>query len=130
VTPREETTDEVISSVESKPLLDVADMSTRVGGDRNFVRELLDISSTQLPLMLEKLRVTLSRGDDAASLHMQAHTMKGVASNISALALSDICLRVENAAEDGDIKTVRELLPELEQVVALTIEAIKNVVTV
>jgi len=61
------------------------------------------------------------------SLLMQAHTLKGSASNISALALSEICMRVETAASDGDIKTVQALMPELEKTVELTVEAIRKV---
>ncbi len=124
VEPGEEPMDDEIPTVASLSLLDVPDLLLRIGGDCDFAKELLDISSTQLPLILKKLLVTLSVSNDMAPLVMQAHTLKGAASNISALALANVCLRVETAAKDGDMKTVQALVPELEQTVVLTVEAI------
>ena len=127
VQPREEPMDDEIPTVESLSLLDVPDMLSRIGGDVDFAKELLDLSSTQLPLILNKLCVTLASSDDMTSLCMQAHTMKGAASNISALALSDLSLRFETAAKGGDMKTVQALMPELEKTVELTVEAIGKI---
>ena len=127
VQPREEPMDDVIATVESLSLVDVEDILARIGGDQNFIMQLLDLSSTQLPLLLKKLLVTMFVSYDMKSLCMQAHTLKGAALNISALALSDVCLRVETAANDGDMKTVQALLPELEKTVEMTVEAIGKI---
>ena len=124
VQPCEEPTDDEITTVESLSLVDVEDMLPRIGGDLDFAKELLDLSSTQLPLILKKLHVTMANSDDMASILMQVHTMKGAASNISALALCDVCLQVETAAGDGDMKTVQVLMAELEKTLELTVEAI------
>jgi len=127
VQPREEPMDDEIPTAESLSLLDVPDMLSRIGGDVDFAEELLDLSLTQLPLIMKKLRATLATADDMTSLCMQAHTMKGAASNISALALSDLSLRLETAAKGGDMKTVQALMPELEKTVELTVEAIGKI---
>jgi HPt (histidine-containing phosphotransfer) domain-containing protein len=98
-------------------------MLVRMENDQDFVRMILDESLRELPQQLEELRA-LCRGEDAVSLRRQAHSMKGVAGNISAPVLRDICYRVETAAKANDIQTAQELLPELERAVQLTIEAI------
>jgi PAS domain S-box-containing protein len=104
-------------------VFDRADMLVRMENDQDFVRMILDESLRELPQQLEELRA-LCRGEDAVSLRRQAHSMKGVAGNISAPVLRDICYRVETAAKANDIQTAQELLPELERAVQLTIEAI------
>jgi|GEM_PF-6407195 len=52
--------------------------------------------------------------------------MKGVSANIYAPALRDICLRIETAAKESDLATARDMLSELERIINLTIEEIKN----
>ncbi len=119
--------EDAIPTVESLSLLDVPNLLSRIGEDVDFAKELLDLSLTHLPLILKKLRITLAGSDDMNSIFLQAHTLKGAASNISALALSAVCLRVETAAEDGDMKTVQALMPELEKTVETTVEAIGKI---
>ena len=114
-------------NLKSLSLVDVEDVLPRIGGDIDLAKELLDISLTQLPLILKKLRVTLANSDDMASIFMQAHTMKGAASNISALALCEVCSRVETAAGYGDMSLVQALMPELEKTLEMTVEAIGKI---
>jgi HPt (histidine-containing phosphotransfer) domain-containing protein len=68
----------------------------------------------------------MRRDDDVKALEILAHTVKGIASNISAVALHECCQRIETAAKGGDIKSARKLLPELERTVAATMEAIQG----
>jgi|GEM_PF-2887565 len=119
--------DDEIPTVESLSLLDVSNLLSRIGEDVDFAKELLDLSLSHLPLILKKLRITLAGSDDMNSIFLQAHTLKGAASNISALALCAVCLRVETAAEDGDMKTVLALMPELEKTLEMTVEAIGKI---
>jgi len=125
VQPREETTaeDEAESTSASLPLLDVADMLLRLGGNQELVNTLLDMALEQLPSLLENLRTAL-RCDDMTSLLLQAHTIKGVAANISAVALREISRRFEAAAEDGSKENAHKLLPELEKTLMLTLDDI------
>jgi CheY-like chemotaxis protein/HPt (histidine-containing phosphotransfer) domain-containing protein len=109
----------------SKAIFDEADMLESLE-DIAFVRSLLADSLEELPLLLEELQKACS-GDDCLLIRRQAHTMKGLAANISTEALRESALRVENAAKEGAIETVRELLPDVERTVLLTVEAIRSV---
>jgi HPt (histidine-containing phosphotransfer) domain-containing protein len=105
-------------------LFDEADILRRMDNDRDFVRMILDESRVELPRQLEGLR-ELCRGSETKAIRSLAHTMKGLAANISTGALRAIAARMEAAAKEDDLVTVRELLPELERMVFLTIEAIR-----
>jgi CheY-like chemotaxis protein len=112
---------------DAPPFFDETDMLERMENDHDFVRMILDSSLLELPKLLDGLR-DVSLGNDAVTLRRQAHTIKGVAANISAAALKEICLKFETAAKDGGSASARELLPELERTVAMTIEAIRNTI--
>ena len=105
-------------------LFDEADMLNRVDNDRDFVRMILDESRQELPKQLEVMQ-ELCRGTDAKAIRGLAHTMKGMAANISTGALRESAAKIEAAAKEDDLDSVRELLPELERTVVLTMEAIR-----
>jgi len=106
-------------------LFDEADLLRRMDNDRDFVRMILDESSKELIKQLEELR-ELCRGTDSKAIRRLAHTMKGMAANVSTTALCDIAYKIETVAKDGDLASVRELLPELELTVQMTMEVIKG----
>jgi CheY-like chemotaxis protein/HPt (histidine-containing phosphotransfer) domain-containing protein len=107
------------------PLFNEADLSERLDNDQDFIRMILDESLQELPTRFEELREQL-QGDDTITIRHQAHTLKGVAANISAEALRDICFKIESAVKEGGagLEAARELLPNLERTVAKTILAI------
>jgi HPt (histidine-containing phosphotransfer) domain-containing protein len=101
------------------------EMLEAMDGDVDFMCSILDESLDSLPNEIEILRTHIAN-NDAKEAHMQAHTIKGVAANIFAPALCDICLRIESAAKGGDIDSSRKMLPELERICSLTITEIKS----
>ncbi len=112
------------SPPDAHPLFDEADMLSRMDDDRDFVRLILDETRAELPKELEALG-KLCLGNDAKAIRCLAHKIKGMAANISTGTLRDIASRVEAAAKEDDLVSVRGLLPELERTVLLTIEAIR-----
>jgi HPt (histidine-containing phosphotransfer) domain-containing protein len=106
----------------AQKVFDEADMLERLE-DCAFVRSILEASLLEIPELLGELQ-QLCKGDDCLVIRRQAHTLKGMAANISAFALRDSAMRVETAAKEGSIESVLELLPEVEQQALLTIEAI------
>ncbi|WP_433384552.1 PAS domain S-box protein [Actinoplanes sp. CA-142083] len=51
--------------------------------------------------------------DDAERLRQQAHQLKGVAANLGAQDLAEVCERLEQAARDGDLDAAIEPLSQL-----------------
>jgi PAS domain S-box-containing protein len=116
--------EEAMNNSNALPLFDEATLLERLDNDREFTRIILEESLRELPVLLEELRKRL-QSDDALAIRHQAHTLKGMAANISAEALRDICSHIETVTKDGnDVESARKLLPKLEKTIALTIEAI------
>ena len=106
-------------------LFDEAGLLDQFDGDRDIAESILDEALQELEVELKKL-AELAMGEDALAISHQAHTMKGLAANMYTPALREICYKIETAAHDGNLKSTRELLPELEQTVSATKEAISN----
>ena len=94
-------------------------------GNRGFVLSILEDSLKLLPEYLETLRNMYSEGNMEA-IYFQAHKLKGMVANINADALRNICFEVENAAKEGDEKTVSELFPILDQIALLTVAELSS----
>lgn len=105
-------------------IFDEADMMARLE-DRKFVRSILEESLQEIPELVEVLQ-ELCKGNDCSAIRLQAHTLKGLAVNISTFALGDIAQRVEAAAKEGAIESVLELLPEVEKQALMAMDAIRN----
>jgi signal transduction histidine kinase/HPt (histidine-containing phosphotransfer) domain-containing protein/FixJ family two-component response regulator len=106
-------------------LFDEAVLLQRLDNDRDFVRMILGETVKELPKLLEGLQ-TLCMGDDNGAIRRQAHTMSGMAANISTPQLRKICQKIETAAKDGDLESARNMLPELERTVQMTLAAISK----
>ena len=91
--------------------------------DRIFVSSILEESSQNITKLLEELQ-QLCKGNDCFAIRRQAHSLKGLAANISTYALMDIVQLVETAAKKNEILTVREFMPEVERQALMALEAI------
>ncbi len=106
-------------------LFDEADMLERLDNDHAFVRSILEDALSEIPKHIETLQ-ELCRSGDAVLLRRQAHTLKGVASIISAPALREAALEVETEAKDSNVASIIKMLPGLERHAILTSNAIKE----
>ena len=70
--------------------------------DEEFMMELLDIFLDDMPKQLERLRKGVET-QDAESVAMTAHRMKGSSGNVGANPLSDLCRQVETSGRNGEI---------------------------
>ena len=115
-----------VDEISALPLLfNKADMLDRLDNDYEFAGSILEESLEELPKMQQELN-TLCQGSDAVAIRRKAHTMKGLAAIISTEALREICGNIEAAAKDGDFETARELLPDMERMLQMTMEAIRK----
>jgi PAS domain S-box-containing protein len=96
--------------------LDQAELLDRVGGDRALLRELVGIFLDVSPRSLSELRESIDRGD-AAALHRQAHTFKGMVGHFGAAEALEAARRLESLGRDGDLASAAESLAALERAV-------------
>jgi HPt (histidine-containing phosphotransfer) domain-containing protein len=108
---------------DSKVFFDKADLFARLENDMAFVRIILDESLQEIPRHIELVQ-ELCKGDDFKAIRREAHTLKGLAANISTSALRDAAMRVEDAAKNNDMESVLKFLPELEKQALMAQEAI------
>ena len=100
----------------------VAELRESVGGDNEFVKELVGAYLAESPSHLDALAAAADAGD-AAAVVRPAHTLKSSSASLGAMRLAAVAKRLEFAAREGrvDEAGVREaqaLWPET--VAALT----------
>ena len=78
-------------------------------GDRSLEREVLEIFARQTTLMLKRIA-----GADPARAAAAAHTLKGSARGVGAWRVAKAAERLEQAAGEGDERTMRAAIAELE----------------
>jgi HPt (histidine-containing phosphotransfer) domain-containing protein len=83
----------------------MAELLDSVGGDSEFLAELVGDFLADAPAQLETLRETAVSGD-AAGARRAAHTLKGNARTFGAAPLASLCEKTEAAAGAGDLDTV------------------------
>ena len=97
------------------PVFDRAALLDRLMGDEDLVQEVLRMSLDNLPQHIQKLQEALNAGD-APAARMAAHSIKGMAGNLSAETLRALAGEIEDAAEVGDLDTVRARMDEVKMV--------------
>jgi HPt (histidine-containing phosphotransfer) domain-containing protein len=91
-----------------------------VGGDPDFVAELIGDFLDGLPGQLDTLRSAQSSGD-AQQMHRIAHTLKSNASTFGAEELALACRALEQAAAGGTGSETQELVARVEVQAALVV---------
>ena len=79
-----------------------ADLLETVGGDRGFLRELVETYMADSPSLIAELRAGVA-ADDAASARRAAHTLKSTSASFGAERLSGLCRQIEAAAAAGNL---------------------------
>ena len=89
---------------ETAPAIDpaaLAELLESVGGDGEFVGEVVDAYLGDAPVQLEAMRTALAAGDLVA-LGRAAHTLKGNSRNVGATTLAEVARLIEEQARAGD----------------------------
>jgi HPt (histidine-containing phosphotransfer) domain-containing protein len=105
------------------PILEPAGDATPVFDGRGLMERLMDDTALadlvlnaflgDMPQQIKTLKELVKAGDAHAS-GRQAHSIKGAAANVGGERLRAVALRMEKAADAGDLKTVSGLIAELE----------------
>jgi HPt (histidine-containing phosphotransfer) domain-containing protein len=86
----------------------------RLSGDRTLAKQVLAAFLSDAPNQVQALKKQIELGD-AKGIVLRAHTLKGAAATVSALALRDLSLQIEQAARSGDTSRAVSLTALLEQ---------------
>lgn len=103
--------------------IDYAEAMERFGGNEGlFVR--LATKYLDDP-HFNALEVAIST-DDAAAAEREAHSLKGVAGNLSFTCLYDLSTRITDALRAEDLEEARTLMPELRESHEKVVEALRK----
>jgi len=106
-------------------LFDKEQLLEDIGGDEELLQNVLDTAAAEIPKAVEKLKDCCA-GSDTEPIRQQAHGLKGIAADLYASDLREICLKIETAAKEGDLEHALALLPELEQMARITLDALNK----
>lgn len=94
--------------------LDVALALSRVGGDVDLLKEVVDLFLDDYPVTFEKIRGAVESLDSSALEH-HAHSLKGSVSTFGAQRAFEAAFTLEKQGRSGDLTGVRTGLVELEE---------------
>jgi len=93
--------------------LDEAVALSRVGGDTDLLKEIVELFLMDYPTTLEKIRSAVATRD-AAALEHHAHSLKGSVSTFGAQHAFEAALELERKGRTGDLAGVDDGLGQLE----------------
>jgi PAS domain S-box-containing protein len=97
----------------------------RIGGDRGFLTELLELFRADYPGQLQRAREAAAR-NDAATVQRVAHSMKGALRNLAAPAASRLAEEIEAMGERGDVSGAGRRLDDLEREVVRVVAMLQE----
>ena len=107
-------------------VFDLERFIARNQGDMKLSRDAAAIFIKCAPEYGESIRAALA-ARDAVALRQSAHKLKGASGNFFLMLLSEHAHLIETTAASGDLETAAQLLPELEQRLALAVLALEEI---
>jgi HPt (histidine-containing phosphotransfer) domain-containing protein len=104
--------DEPIALDVSNHVLDFAAMRRMVGDDDELIADLVELFLADYPARLEDLKSAFAAGNHEA-VRRVAHTLKGGASNLCALRVTESARALEAAIRTGDVEHLSARVDQL-----------------
>lgn len=102
----------LVGEHQESPQLDLAKALARVGGDKEFLQEMLQSFIASLPDQIDTFAATLEQGD-GEYLMKQAHLLKGAAATLGVQRIASEAFRLEQMERDGDLSGGENSIGEL-----------------
>jgi PAS domain S-box-containing protein len=87
---------------------------SRVGGDVDLLKEVIELFLDDYPSTLERIKSAVA-ASDASALEQHAHSLKGSVSTFGASRAFEAAFALEKQGRNGDLRDVQEGLLQLEQ---------------
>jgi len=96
-----------------KEIFDKKILLSRLDGDEEIFREIVQAFLEDTPLQMEKLKQALQEGN-IVGVERQAHLLKGAAMNMGGKEMQTVAWEMEVVARDGDLSRARSLVEKLD----------------
>ncbi|RLA94835.1 MAG: hypothetical protein DRG69_04520 [Deltaproteobacteria bacterium] len=83
-----------------------------VGGDKELLKELLELFLSDYPAKVSQIREAMERRDKK-TLQEVAHALKGACANLALEGVYELSLKMEKEAKEGNWEVIEELYKEL-----------------
>jgi PAS domain S-box-containing protein len=114
-------------SLEAEVGVDPAEITARIGGDRELLADISRLFVTHSPEMMQALHTAAVSGHGAA-MASAAHAIKGSIGNFTQGRPFELARTLEKMAEGGDIDAARAAIPELEHEVGKLCRVLDGIV--
>jgi two-component system sensor histidine kinase/response regulator len=104
-------------------LIDRASLLERVEGDQELLTEMVNLFAADAPKLLAAMHEALKKGD-LHLLERSAHSLKGAASNLSAVHAVAAAFQIEKDAKNGDTESANANLPAVDRAVERLLPAL------
>jgi HPt (histidine-containing phosphotransfer) domain-containing protein len=112
----------------SEPSIDAASFRgvlDAVGGDREFLAELVAAFEADAPVQVTHMRGALEARSPEGIVR-PAHTLKGSSASLGALRLSRHCGRLEASSRSGELDGAAETIDEIEMAVQVALAELQQ----
>jgi CheY-like chemotaxis protein len=104
-------------------LMDGQDLLERIGHDREFLTELVNLFRKDGPKQLDKIKRGLDK-KDAGEVVRGAHSLRGTLANLSARSAADLGAQIEHAGKSDDLPRAKALTESLELEMARVLDSL------
>jgi CheY-like chemotaxis protein len=106
------------------PVFEKNELLERLGDSQELVEEVIELASHDLPLRLEQLQQALVLADRPAINHA-AHTIRGIAANLSALQLRHSAMLLEQQADSATLPLLQQMTHAIEAQIGTLLERLQ-----
>ena len=107
-------------------VFNLEDAMERVDGDRELLKEIIDIFFEDCPNQLARIKDGISTGD-AKIIEEAAHSLKGASSNIGAMAVRQKAYELELMGKKAELQRAKKAIIELENEVKRLKDELKRI---
>ncbi|MBF0458037.1 MAG: PAS domain S-box protein [Nitrospirae bacterium] len=107
-------------------VFDKEDLFNRLDADEEFIGKICAIFKDDAVVHMAKLKDALN-ADNAAEVEIIAHTIKGMASNLSGIRAKNEAMRMEMAARKSDLSQAKSIYPQLQEEINDLLAAIAGI---
>jgi PAS domain S-box-containing protein len=93
---------------EESVIFDRSLLLKRVHGDEEIVTEVMEVFLRDIPQQIVILQEAIANGDGMLT-ERQAHSIKGAAANVGAMALREVAYQIERTAKEGQLNGAAKL---------------------
>ena len=104
----------IIENHSTKSPIDLSSVLERIGGDKSFLQELLNLYEDDFLEKFEELKKAIDQQNFEA-IQKLGHTLKGSSANLSLTSLQEASFEMEKAGKENNLELAQQALATLER---------------